>query len=459
LIATIIYGIIALGVLVFAHELGHFLAAKKSGIRAEQFSIGFGPKVFGVTKGETEYRVSAVPLGGYVKMAGMSYEDEDRTGAADEYLSKPAWIRAFVAAAGPAMNFVLAAILCAVMGLLGYSVEDYAAVVGRLSPDLKAARLGLKEGDRILEVDGTPVSSWYGLADAVDEAESEGELQVRVKRGEEVLPLGLSKDDMKEMLANTPPRNPPVVGQVVMGYPAYRAGLEVGDSVVAINGRPVTDWSDLQTAVSSNPDTEMEFEVARGDGRFSVEIVPMGIPQGSEETVGRIGVSPVQVGRYSMKLPVLEALKQGPLIAADIAGRIYESLWTLVTNITTLSKSLMGPIGIVQMTGGEARKGLSNYIYWGAFVSVALMVFNLLPIPVLDGGHILLSGIEGIIRRRLKPRVHIIAHRVGMGLLGALVVFVVFNDLHRIWTRDRAVSRTATEAVEYENETAPEAGQ
>jgi regulator of sigma E protease len=459
LIETIISGIIALGVLVFAHELGHFLAAKKSGIRVEQFSIGFWPRVFGVTRGGTDYRISAIPFGGYVKMAGMSYEDEDRTGAEDEFLSKPAWVRAFVAVAGPAMNFILAAILCAAMGLIGYTIEDYPAVLGKVDSGSTASSLGLQEGDELLEVDGTPVSTWYGFADVVDEAGTQREVEVKIVRGEEALTMGLGIDDLREVLAQTPPRNPPVVGQVLIGYPAYRAGLTVGDSIVAVNGQDVNDWSDLQESISSSPDTPVNFDIVRGEGRFSVEIVPMAVRQRSGESEGRIGISPVQVSRYAMKLPLVESLKQGPVTAARLAGQIYKNLWTLVTNITTLSKSLVGPIGIVQMTGGEARKGLANYLYWGAFVSVALMVFNLLPIPVLDGGHIFLSGIEGLVRRRLKPRVHILVHRVGMGLLGALVVFVVLNDLHRLWSRDRAVSRTETEAVETGEGAAPEAGQ
>lgn len=456
MIETIVSGVLVLGVLVFAHELGHFLAAKKSGIRVEQFSVGFWPRIIGIKKGETDYRISAIPLGGYVKMAGMSYEDEDRTGAADEFLSKPWHIRSFVALAGPGMNLVLALVLCCVTGFVGYNVEDYPPVVGEILAESNAEELGFRKGDVLLTVDGISISTWRGFADEIFEISETEEVNLELRRGETELALNLPLEGVREMLRTTPPHNAPVIGAVVLGTPAYSAGLTEGDSVVAIDGNVLEDWNELQAAISSKPDEPLMLDVARGDGVFSVEVVPMGMDGESGATVGRIGISPRQTRKYTVKLPFIESIKQGPKLTIDLAGQIYKGLWLLVSNPGYFSKSVVGPIGIVQMSGGQARKGLANLIYWGALVSVALMVFNLLPVPVLDGGHIMISVVEGLSKRRLRPKVHIAFHRVGMALLGALVVYVLLNDLNRVWKRDRAVSRTQTEALQSGEEAAPE---
>ncbi len=448
MIGSILAGVLVLGVLVMVHELGHFLAAKASGIRVEEFSIGFWPRVVGVRKGETDYRISALPIGGYVKMAGMSYEDEARTGAPDEFLSKPWYARSFVALAGPGMNFVLAVVLCSAMGLIGYNVEDYPPVVGDTGGSPAAAELGLREGDEITSAAGSPVDTWHGFADAVYEIEADRTVQIDLVRDGAPLSVSAPAEKVRDMLRTTPPRNPPVVGSVHLGTPAYSAGLAERDSIIAIDGVPIEDWSDLQAAVSAKPDEPLRLDVARDGGRFSVEVVPLAMENRSGETVGRIGISPVEAGSYTVRLSFLESLKQGPAMAVGLTAQIYRGLWMLISNPGYLAKSVVGPIGIVQMSGGEARKGLANYIYFGALISVALMVFNLLPIPVLDGGHVIISAVEGGIRRRLKPKVHIIFHRVGMAILGALVIFVLLNDVTRVWKRDRAVSRTQTEATE-----------
>lgn len=451
MIETIIWGVIVLGVLVLAHELGHFLAAKKSGIKVYEFSIGFWPRLIGFKRGDTDYRISALPVGGYVKMAGMSYEDEDRTGAPDEFLSKPWHIRAFVAIAGPGMNFVLAVILCSIMGFVGYNVEDYPPVVGNLEKGSNAESLGFQRGDVIISVDGAPVTTWHGFSDAVwDDAESK-KLLVEISRGGEESELELGREDAREMVRTTVPLNPPVIGSVVIGTPAYAAGLSEGDSIIAIDGREIRDWDGLYDAISASADAPLTMDVSRDGGVFSVNVTPMRM-EGGADARGRIGITPRKTDNYTIRLPVLESIKQGPRTAIDLAGQIYKGLGTLVemafSDPGAARNAIVGPIGIVQMSGSQAKKGAANLIYFGALVSVALMVFNLLPVPVLDGGHIMISVVEGLSRRRLRPKIHIMVHRVGMILLGALVILVLFNDVRRVWTRGRAVSRTQTEALE-----------
>jgi regulator of sigma E protease len=182
---------------------------------------------------------------------------------------------------------------------------------------------------------------------------------------------------------------------------------------------------------------------------------------GDPDSPGRIGISARKADNYTIKLPVLESIKQGPRVALDLAAQIYKGLGTMVkmavSDFGSVKNAIVGPIGIVQMSGSQAKKGPANLIYFGALVSVALMVFNLLPIPVLDGGHIMISAAEGLARRRLRPRVHIIVHRVGMALLGALVILVLFNDVRRVVSRGFAVSRTQNEALESGEEPAQEA--
>jgi regulator of sigma E protease len=460
LIATILWGIVVLGVLVLAHELGHFLAAKKSGIKVHEFSIGFWPRVVGVRRGDTDYRISALPIGGYVKMAGMSYEDEDRTGAPDEFLSKPWHIRAFVALAGPGMNFVLAIVLCCIMGFVGYNVEDYPAVVGNIEDGSSAHELGFERGDAIVSVGGEPVATWRGFADVVWEREEGETLTLRITRDGVARSLQMTGAEARDMAGSTSPLNPPVIGAVMIGSPAYGAGLSEGDSIVAIDGAAIRDWEDLSGAISGNAGTPISLDVARSGGVFTVEVTPTRM-DGNPESPGRIGISAPKADNYTIKLPVWESIKQGPRVALDLAGQIYKGLGTMVkmavSDPGSVKNAIVGPIGIMQMSGSQAKKGAANLIYFGALVSVALMVFNLLPLPVLDGGHIMISAAEGLARRRLRPRVHILVHRVGMALLGALVILVLFNDVRRVVSRGFAVSRTQTEAQESGEEPAPEA--
>ena len=270
MIETIVSGIVVLGVLVFAHELGHFLAAKRSGIRVHQFSIGFWPKIIGIKRGETDYCISAIPLGGYVKMAGMSYEDEDLTGADYEFLSKPWHLRAFVALGGPAMNFVLALLLCSITGFVGYNVEDYPPVVGEIGAESNVGELGLRKGDTILAVDESTVSTWRGFVDQIFDANRAGDVQVRIKRQDKDLSLNLPVAGLRVMIKTTPPRNPPVIGSVLLGSPAYSAGIAEGDSLIAIDGKQIEDWNDLQAAVSSTKVSRAQTE-ATGSGASETE--------------------------------------------------------------------------------------------------------------------------------------------------------------------------------------------
>lgn len=422
-----------LGVLVFVHELGHFLAARRLGIRVLTFSLGFGPKLLKVQRGDTEYCISAVPLGGYVKMAGESLED-GVSGASDEFLSKSKWERFQVLIMGPVMNLVLAVLVLAGVLYNGAEVPVYESqppVIGSVEAGSPAEKIGLQAGDLILSVADKPVATWEQLFIAVSPRAGK-DVSLRVRRGADELSMTVVPNAETTFAMGdigVVPDMRPQVRLVSPGEPADQAGLEAGDVITAVDGEPIrSNQADrsLVKIINASADKPLRFTVRRGAQEFDVTVTPA--------KKGDVGLIGVQLSPFEVRLvepgPV-EALGLSVQRNAEMAKNIFETLVGLVTAETS-PKQLMGPVGIAQLSGGAAQVGWAALFSLMAMISLNLGLLNLMPIPVLDGGHIFIMAIEGLAGRDFSIRMKERMLFAGFVLLMMLMVTVIYNDLTRI---------------------------
>ncbi len=433
-VSTILYGALILGVLVFVHELGHFLVAKWLGVRVLSFSIGMGPRVLGFRRGDTDYRLSLLPLGGYVRMAGDTTEGEDRTGDPAEFLEKPWWARALISVAGPGANLVFALLVYIGLYLVGITTTDYSAHVGSVKAGSPAEKAGLQAGDIFVSWEGRPAATMARLSDALDRTAevkgATGPIALIVTRRGAPVTLQVPRAGALKVAEGIEWGTDTEIGKVLIGLPAYAAGLRDGDRVLRIDGKSVTTWNELARALRAKPDAVVALEANRRGQVFRVEI--------RTTPEGYVGISPPELMTYRQSFPAGRAVTLGFQQTFATVGQIYAGLWSLVSNPGRLGESVAGPIAISQVAQQTAASGLNELIRFGAFISLALMAMNLLPIPILDGGHILFSLIEGVRRRPLSDRTQLAFQRVGLFLLVSLVVFSFYNDLNRVNQRKRA---------------------
>ena len=419
-----------LGVLIFVHELGHFVVARRLGVRVLTFSLGFGPKILRVTRGDTEYCVSAIPLGGYVKMAGESLGDS-RTGAGDEFMSKTKWERFLILVAGPAMNLILAVIVMWGVLFQGAAVpayEEERPVVGRVVDDSPAARAGIRAGELIVSVAGRAVETWDELFVAVmPRAEREIQVVVRDVAGRErtldVVPEARTQFEMGD-LGIGPTMRPQIIN-VTAGGPAERAGVEVGDVIVAIDGEEIAG-NELVDRIGASAGTSLALTVRRDGQLTDLRVAPE--QQGDRALIG-VGFSPYEL--RVMEPDFLEAFAMSLERNYEWSGLIVQTLVGLVTAETS-PRQLVGPVGIAQLSGGAAQVGWVALFSLMAMISLNLGILNLLPIPILDGGHIFIMAMEGVSRRDFSIRVKERMLMAGFVVLMMLMVTVIYNDLTRI---------------------------
>lgn len=347
--------IVVLGILIFVHEFGHFIVARKLGVGVTKFSFGFGPKLFGFQRGETEYLLSAVPLGGYVKLVGESEgEDVPPEQLERSFQQKPVWVKMAIVAAGPLGNLVFAILVFWVVFLGG--VPSLTTRIGDIAPDTPAARAGLRKGDVVLQIDGATVATWEDLA-------------MKIRAGAPGKPIRIT---VKRDGAET----------TILVAPEMREGRTVfGEKV-------------------SEP--------------------KIGIVAGQEVVYQRIG-------------PVDALLRAGQ----ETGKLIYLTVMTVVKLVTRVlpSETLGGPLLIAQIAGDQARQGISPFAYFLGLLSVNLGILNLLPIPILDGGHLLFFSVEGLMRKPISPQVRTLAHQVGLALILTLTALVFYNDIARLLSR------------------------
>ena len=419
-----------LGVLVFVHEFGHFAMARRLGIRVLTFSLGFGPKVLKVRRGDTEYCISAIPLGGYVKMAGESPDDR-HTGAGDEFMSKSKWERFLVLVMGPAMNVVLAVLVMWIVLYQGAEVPAYEQqppVVGRVVEDSPADRAGIAVGERIVSVAGRVVDTWDALFVAVlPRAEREIPIVVRDAESRERT-LNIVPDARTEFAMGDLGVGPEMRAQIVSvapGDPAERAGIAVGDVILEIEGEQVAG-GDLVERISGNAGTPLTMTLRRGEGLERVTVTP--VLRGDRAVIG-VGFSEFEFRVVEPGL--IEAFGMSLERNYEWSGLIFRTLWGLLTAETS-PRQLVGPVGIAQLSGGAAQVGWIALFSLMAMISLNLGILNLLPIPVLDGGHIFIMAMEGVTRRDFSMRVKERMLMAGLVVLLMLMVTVIYNDLTRI---------------------------
>lgn len=430
---TIISFIIVLGILIFIHELGHFAVAKACGVGVEKFSLGFGPKLAGITRGETEYRISLLPLGGYVKMVGEAPGEEiSEEMKQKSFTHKPVWKRAVIVAAGPAMNLVLAAILLPVIFMIGIQTPVFLekpAEIGYVVPDESASKAGIKKGDVVVAADGTEIKDWEDLLGTLAMKPGKPLSLVAMRDGkkiETVITPGTSEETGAGFGGMFPPMKP-VIGDTAPGYPAKEAGIEAGDEIISVNGVVITHWAELEGIIHKSGDKKT-LVVRRGAETLTFVVTPK---HNKEANVYLIGISrkDEQVLR---KYGFAESLDKGITTGVEMTSKLFVVIKGLVFGEYSL-KTLGGPIMIAQVAGKAAESGVADLLSLVAFLSLQLGIINLFPIPVLDGGHILFFGFEAIKGKPLSEKFMMVAQQVGIALLITLMVLVTYNDLLRIF--------------------------
>ncbi len=426
---TILAFLFVLGVLIFVHELGHYMMAKRLGVKVLTFSLGFGPKILKFRRGDTEYCISAIPLGGYVKMAGEN-PDDPRSGTSDEFLSKTKWERFQILIMGPAMNIALAVIVMALVMMQGAEVpayQDQPPVVGAVLPGSPADQVGIRRGDRILTIAGDAVDTWDSFFMGIG-TRANREVAVTLLRGGQtqavtVRPTPQTRFEVGD-IGVLPDVNPSIEA-VTPGEPAEKAGLKAGDVVIAVNGERVIIGRQLSEAISRNAGRAVELTIQRNGQEQRVSVTPE--KRGDR---GLIGIR-IKEATKSFQPGVLEAIGLSVTRNIEFGGLIFKTLGGLFVGETS-PRQLMGPVAIAQLSGESAAAGWMALFTLMASISLNLGLLNLLPIPVLDGGHIFIMALEGIARRDFSMAVKEKMFLAGFVLLMMLMVTVIYNDLTRI---------------------------
>ena len=441
-LSAVLPGVILLGLVIFVHELGHFAMAKWRGVKVLSFSLGFGPALFAVKRGETEYRLSWIPLGGYVHMAGDSPgEDGAMPGSDEEFLSHHWFGRLLIAVAGPAANLVAAFVALVAVGLTGVSYPDYPNLLGATPDTSVAYHAGLREGDHIVAVNGKPVNTWIQIFVTSGAQPASKPVEVEVERGGQRLTVQAKAEEREALMSSLKrPPDPPIVGAVVTGMPAYKAGLKEGDRITAVNGQPIDTWDQLPPALQGEADHEVTLDIQRGTQPLTIRVTPINA-DGGKAGSGRIGIEAPRHGVYIERHGLLESVGMGFRATGSLLASVYSGMWLTVSRPLYYREYLGGPMFIAQAASEQARRGLDSYLQFLAMINVAVMSFNLLPIPVLDGGHILLALVQAVRGRAISARGYMRFQRVGLVVIVTLFVFILANDPLRWVQRQRALDR------------------
>ena len=431
---NIVWLLVLIGVMILIHELGHFWAARYFDVKVDVFSFGFGPRIFGFKRGDTDYRLSAILFGGYVKMSGEQPGEE----ASDDprgFLRKPRWQRLIIAAAGPFMNILLSIGLLTGMFMVKYQkvVETGGAVIGHVAKDSAAAKAGIQDGDKIVRLEGKSDPTWDDIIR--EEIASAGKpLAVTVERAGKQIPVLVTPildEKIGVGIAGWEEQSEILVGNVSPNMPAKNAGLRKGDLLLSINGVPIRSRYTLQEVIKKTEGNPVSIDYLRNGQRQTVSLAPV-FSKSDPKPRWMIGVEmELKLNVITTRLAFLPALEESVVQNRKSASLIYAFLRGMLERRMS-AKSLEGPIGIAQRSGEAAREGPAAFLLLMTVVSLNLAIFNLLPIPILDGGVILLLLIEMIMRRDVSLQVKEGMLKVGFVFLMAIVVFVLYNDISKI---------------------------
>ncbi len=430
--STIVAVAVVLGFMILIHEFGHYAAAKFFKVRVEVFSIGFGKRLLGFRRGETDYRISAIPLGGYVKMSGENPMDE-RTGDPAEFLSHPRWHRFVIAIAGPAMNIILAVALLTVVYMVKYErlvFADQPAVIGWVLPDSPAAKSGIQEGDRIIRIDGIENPTWEQVYPKVELSPNQPLQLTLLRAGQTIEKIVTPQATGIEQYGSLGcvPDQPAVVTELEPGMPAEKSGIKVGDTIVAVNGRPIRPIAQMISILQQTKDQAVELTVQRGAEKlnFSLHPVPKPVEAGATPA-WRVGIISEPTTTTKLAFPAafnksLEDNKRSSFLILELLQKMAQRKVSM--------RTVEGPIGISTAVGRAVREdGWTPLMGITAAISLNLGIFNLLPIPILDGGVILLLFIESLMQRDISLPVKERIYQAAFVFIVLFAVMVIFNDI------------------------------
>ena len=429
--------IFVLGVLVFVHEFGHYAVAKLFKVRVEVFSLGFGKRLIGFRRGDTDYRISLLPLGGYVKMAGEN-PMETRTGDPGEFMSHPRWQRFLIAIAGPAMNILLAVAVLTGVYMFRHEYPAYfdkQAVLGWVLENTPAQKVGLKAGDRISVIQGKSNPTWDDLRYQVL-ANLNGNLEMTVQRGDQTLPVTLPvhmpEKDETDIFAELGmvPSGAAIVGKIEVGQPADQAGMRLGDEILAVNDISVRSAGvvGLFSVLQTTKDQPVRISVLRNGQTQELKVTPKLLPgRGGSPTAYRIGIE-IPTEFHVERLPFGAALRTAAVECKKNSTLIFRLLSQLVSGKGSI-KLLGGPVMIMEESGRAAEAGFIVLLQYMTLISLNLAIFNLLPVPILDGGLMLMLLVEGIMRRDIKQEVKERVYQAAFVFLVIFAAVVIYNDV------------------------------
>ncbi len=434
----IYYTAVTLGILVFVHEFGHFIAAKLTGMRVDRFSIGFPPRAFGKKIGDTDYCVSWLPLGGYVKIAGMVDESMD-TGFINnapqpwEFRARPMWARILVISAGVIMNVLLAVTIFSMIHYVRGKDSMDTTEVGYVHEGSASWEAGLRGGDRFVSINGTPVSTWEEVQQQVYIENMGADLSLVVDRkGTPATRATIkirrpqSPEFSMENLGFYVGNSVSFIQTVQQGMPAESLGLRSGDTLVAIASVPIESRQQIFDILRANPGKPVEIRWKRGDATLSGTVIV--------NDSGKIGVGLMSVFRgplHHIDYSGAEAIGEGAREAGETVRLFVLTIQKIVVGEASVQQSFGGPIAIAQLATQSAEYGIIAFLWFMAQLSMSLAILNILPIPALDGGHLGMLVIEKVIRREIPHRVKIAIQQVGFILLLAFMAFVIYNDISR----------------------------
>jgi len=428
---SLLYFFIIIAFLIFIHELGHLLAAKWANVKVENFSIGFGPKIFKFNIGETEYSLSLLPLGGYVKMQGESPDSTSTDKIIDpnrSYQNIPNYKKQIILFAGPLMNLILPFVLFPLIYINGVEMPKYLTDKVIIEEKLVLDnQIDLIKNDEIVSINDTKIKSWQDFY-LIDDNKLNQKVSIEILRGNEIkkLQLNLYQSDLKNLIK---PNFKPVIGDIMPNSLAEKNGIMIDDEILKINNSNISSWANLVNYLKSSKEMVMVFLINRNNTLITKEI----IFKSSNNKV--LGISP-RVETIKESLGFLESVKKSYLKSIETIKLIFfgimellEQLFSTDSSAANIKDSLAGPIAIAKYSGAAAEKGINAVLQFTIIISINLGIINLLPIPLLDGGHIFLNSIEMLTRRKINAKVLNFINKIGFAILISLMIFAIYNDI------------------------------